>query len=263
VVAWRTVTGPAPRLDYELATRSGAQDRLLVLLHGYGEPASSLLDRVDQLDPQARFLAVAPTAPFDKDGRPVWHRAMGGDSELAMTQLLQSLAAIDRFVDQIAAETGLERERAVVGGFSQGGGLAYALLLAASAAPPPAAAFGICSFPPPIPDYGIDPARVVGHPVFLTGALRDRFAPIDMSREAAVVLADLGLAVSYHETDSEHVLTDEAWLLAAQWLDEVCEGRPPTTALPVVGDTSAHYVRSYRVVDGSPAAETGATQPAP
>ena len=79
-----------------------------------------------------------------------------------------------------------------------------------------------------------------------------------MSREAAVVLADLGLTVTYHETDSEHLLTDEAWVLACEWLDGVSHGQPPTTALPAVGDTSEHYVRSYRVVNG-PAAGPGAT----
>jgi hypothetical protein len=74
-------------------------------------------------DPDAQLLAVAPDAPFERRGRTIWHRALTSPDEAA-EQFVQSLAALDAHLGELERSTGLAASDAVVGGFSQGGGMA-------------------------------------------------------------------------------------------------------------------------------------------
>ena len=142
----------APVLSSTVVHRSGPQTRLLVLLHGYGEPTEELTDRLDLIDPDGRFLAVVPVAPFERSGRRIWHRAMAARDE-AEEQFRQSLRAVDALLGDLEREHGLPAAEAVVGGFSQGGGLGLAMLLGADVRHRPAAGFGVCSFPPHVQGF--------------------------------------------------------------------------------------------------------------
>src|SRR6478736_6571224 len=81
--------------------RGSESDRLLLLLHGYGADERDLGGLLGYLDPQAMA-----------DG------------------FTEALAAIDDLLDAACEEHGMQRADAVVGGFSQGAGLALALALA-------------------------------------------------------------------------------------------------------------------------------------
>ena len=186
---------PTPILAHEIVERTGPQERLLVLLHGYGEPASDLRDRLDLIDPDARYLAVVPEAPFERKGRAIWHRALS-DPEVAGQQYVASTAALDALLGALGAETDLDPLGAVVGGFSQGGGLALGLLLGADVAHRPCAGFGICSFPPPVRGLRVDRRAAAGRPYLLSSARLDHFAPIEASRAGAVLLREAGLALT-------------------------------------------------------------------
>jgi predicted esterase len=198
----------------------------LVLLHGYGEPASDLRNRLHLLDPDARFLAVVPEAPFERKGRAIWHRALSVPDE-AEAQFRASLTALDALLAELEAETGRSASQAVVGGFSQGGGLALGLLLGADVAHRPRAGFGVCSFPPPVRGFRVDRAAATGRRFFLSSARQDHFAPIEASRAGAVLLRDVGLALSYAETDGAHEMTDEAARSVGAWLAAVDAGAAP------------------------------------
>lgn len=212
-----------PVLAHEIVERPGPQERLLVLLHGYGEPASDLADRLDLLDPDGRFLAVVPDAPFERKGRAIWHRALSVPDE-AEEQFRVSVAAVDALVGEVAAETGLAAADAVVGGFSQGGGLALGLLLGADVRHRPRAGFGVCSFPPPVRGLRVDRVAANGRPYFLSSARQDHFAPIEASRAGAVLLRDTGLDLTYAETAGAHEMTDEAARQIGTWLAALDHG---------------------------------------
>lgn len=98
----------------------------------------------------------------------------------------------------------------MVGGFSQGGGLALGLLLSADVRHVPAAAFGVCSFPPVVQDLRVDRTACAGRPYFLSSARQDHFADIEVSRAGAALLRDIGLDVTYVESDGDHEMTDRA-----------------------------------------------------
>ena len=212
-----------PELSYEVLSRPGPQDRLLVLLHGYGEPTHVLSDRIDLIDPDGRFLAVVPEAPFERGGRPIWHRAMAAQDE-AEEQFRVSLAAIDVLLGDLEGRLGLPASDAVVGGFSQGGGLGLALLLGADVVHRPAAAFGICSFPPHVRGFRVDRSAAAGRPFLLSSAHDDHFAPIEVSRAGAVLLVEAGLDLSYVESAGGHEMTDEAAIAIGTWLAALDRG---------------------------------------
>jgi predicted esterase len=221
-----------PRLAPSIVERAGAPDRLLVLLHGYGEPAAQLTDRLDLLDPDGRFLVAAPLAPFERRGRAIWHRAMTARDE-AEAQFRASLSAVDALLGDLERETGLPAREAIVGGFSQGGGLGLALLLGADVEHRPAAAFGVCSFPPTVQGFRVDRAAATGRPFWLSSAHGDHFAPIESSRAGAALLREVGLALTYVESDGGHEMTDEAARGIGRWLRELRDagdGPAPTDA---------------------------------
>ena len=196
-----------------------------MLLHGYGEPSRDLADRLDLIDPSGRYLAVVPEAPFERNGRAIWHRALSARDE-AEEQFLASTTAIDALLGDLQRETGLAADDAVVGGFSQGGGLALGLLLGADVQHRPRAGFGICSFPPPVRGLRVDRRAAAGRPYLLSSARQDHFAPIEASRAGAVLLRENGLRIAYAESEGAHEMTDDAARLVGTWLTALDAGVP-------------------------------------
>ncbi|MFN8018895.1 MAG: hypothetical protein U0P45_12325 [Acidimicrobiales bacterium] len=202
-----------------------ARARLLVLVHGYGEPVATLTDRLALIDPERRHLVVAPEGPFEHKGQTIWHRALHAGDE-ADQQFRASLAAIDDLLGRVEDEHGLPASEAIVGGFSQGGGLGIAMLLGADVAHRPRGAFGVCSFAPHISGFRVDRAAATGRPCLLTSAHQDHFAPIEVSRAGAVALQQAGLDLTFAETDGGHVMTDEAAATVGRWLAWLDGGEP-------------------------------------
>lgn len=126
-------------------------ERLLLLMHGYGA------------DERSRW---APAVP--RPGGPLRHRAARGpiavppgfswfdltspDPEVAQQGFVGALDAVDDLLDRVCEEYGMSRSDAVVGGFSQGGGIALALALGRSDRARPAAVLAMSPFIPFAPD---------------------------------------------------------------------------------------------------------------
>lgn len=218
------------RLTYELLDRENTGERLLVLVHGYGLPSSDLTDRVDLIDPDHRCTVAVPAAPFEHRGQQIWHRAMYRAMEVAVEQYGVSVRLLDDLLGELELQTGLLAEEAVIGGFSQGGGISLSMLFADGVENRPAAAFGVCSFPPGFDGFRVARGAGLGRPAFLMSAHQDRFAPIEASRSGAAALADLGLDLTYGEADSEHEMTDDAASHVGAWLSTVLDHTPDTNA---------------------------------
>ncbi|MFN8051412.1 MAG: hypothetical protein U0Q22_08255 [Acidimicrobiales bacterium] len=216
-------------LSHLVLDRPGEQARLLVLVHGYGEPAADLTERLGLIDPDARFRVVVPDAPFEWRGKAIWHRAMHAREE-AEQQYLASVEALDELLGELEREVGLAAADAVVGGFSQGGGLALGLLLSADVRNRPAAGFGVCSFPPMVRGFRVDLAAAAGRPYFLSSARRDSFASIELSRAGGALLRESGLDLTYVESEGEHEMTDTAARQIGEWLAHL--GEPAGTTAP-------------------------------
>lgn len=243
-------TSPLP-LRTRLVPREGPGDRLLVLLHGYGLPPDDLTERLELLDPQHRCTVAVPAAPFEHKGKDIWHRALTTAPDTAAVQYRESLDHLDELLAALEARTGLAAADAIVGGFSQGGGLGFGLLLARGIRHRPAAAFGICSFPPAFSGFRVDLAAAAGHRCFMASADRDHFAPIEASRGGARRLRDAGLELTYVELDTGHEMTDEAAAAAGVWIDAVTSGSPIAGDPPDLSDPAGgEAVSSGSFYDG-------------
>lgn len=236
-----------PRLPLDsVVLQPDAGPRCLVLVHGYGEPSTDLTDRLSLIDPDRRFVVVVPTAPIEWRGRRIWHRPLS-DPEAAARQYVESLAALDELLGSIGDELHIGPADTIVGGFSQGGGMAIGLLVGADVVHRPAAGFGVCSFPPMVPGLRVDPAAAAGRPYFLSSAHEDHFAPIELSRHGAVALRRLGLDLTYVEADGPHVMTDLAATQIGAWLTRLDD----PTAPGVTGRSHGADLLDAAAADGS------------
>ena len=95
-------------------------------------------------------------------------------------------------------------DRVVLGGFSQGTVMSWAMTLAADR-PRPAAVVALSGFLPRVPGYPLDPARLAGIPVAVAHGTLDPVIPFRFGAEAAETLAAAGADVLRLESDVPHM----------------------------------------------------------
>ncbi len=167
-----------------------------MLLHGRGADEHDLFPLLDALDPERRLHGFTPRGPLSlPPGGAHWY-PLGGIPTPPKEPFDASLAELSSFVDA------LPYERIVLGGFSQGCVMSYALALGA-ARPRPAALLALSGFIPRVEGFALDleppfPPIVVAHGTY------DPVIPVEFGREARDVLTTAGAAVEYRESSIEH-----------------------------------------------------------
>ena len=190
----------------------GEPEGLLVLLHGRGADEHDLFPLLDALDPEQRLLGVTPRAPLSLPP--------GGAHWYAFYQLGQPdpdtfWTTYPRLVEWLDG-LGFPPERTVLGGFSQGGVMAYAVGLA-KGRPRPAALIALSSFMPTVPGLELDltsplPPVAIGHGTY------DDVIGVEWGRVARDVLTEAGADVLYRESPMGHSV-DPAFLAELRtWL---------------------------------------------
>src|SRR3982751_2110552 len=121
---------------------------LLVLHHGRGADEHDLLGLASVLDPERRLHVVTPRAPLTLAGGPGHHwyvvpRVGYPDPETFRA----AYAALAAFHDELWQRTGVAPERPVLGRFSMGSVMSYALGLGADR-PAPAGILAFSGFIP-------------------------------------------------------------------------------------------------------------------
>jgi thioredoxin 1 len=211
-----------------VVTGSNAE-RLLVLLHGYGSDERDLGGLLPYLDPEGRFTTVLPRGPLATPPGFAW--VEWSDPEASAASLADSIAAVDALVDAECEARGLARSDAVIGGFSQGAGIALAVGLGPSDKPRPAGVLAMSpsvSFDPAI----IDVAAVRDVPVLLQHGTDDLMVQVGGTRGLAQLLADGGAPIVYSEYPMGHEVSLESVQQGKAWLDAVRAGEKPAAALP-------------------------------
>ena len=131
----------------------------------------------------------------------------------------ETLRIASAWLDDLASEVGAPAERTVLGGFSQGAVMTYALGLGEGRARP-AGLLALSGFMPSVPDFQIDleaplPRVAIGH-----GAV-DPVISVDWGRDARTRLENAGADLTYHESPSMGHSIDPAFLRTLPaWLDE-------------------------------------------
>lgn len=209
---------------------AGEPTGLLVLHHGRGTDEHDLLPLGDVLDPERRLHVVTPRAPLSPPGATGYHWYLV--PRVGYPDHATFHAAFERlreFHDQLWERTGIGPERTVLGGFSMGSVMSYALGLAATR-PAPAGIMAFSGFVPTVEGWEPDLEGRRGVRAFIAHGDRDPVIDVSFARAAAQQLRDGGLQVEYHESSAAHHI-DPAQIAPAQaWLRSSM--RPETDAGP-------------------------------
>lgn len=205
-------------LVYRERPAAGDPAGLLVLHHGRGADEHDLLGLADALDPGRRLHVVTPRAPLAIPGSPGYHwyvvPRVGYPDPGTFRGAYEKLAA---FHDDLWAVTGIEPQNTVLGGFSMGSVMSYALGLAGDR-PVPGGILAFSGFIPIVvgwqPDLGSRPDL----PVFIAHGRFDPVMQVDFARRARDELQAGGLPVSYHESDAAHHIDPAHIPAAVDWL---------------------------------------------
>jgi phospholipase/carboxylesterase len=206
---------------------TGAPDGLLVLHHGRSADERDLLALGDALDPQRRLHLITPRAPLQPAGTAGYHwylvPRVGYPDPPSFHAAFAALAALH---DEIWQRTGIGPERTILGGFSMGSVMSYALGLHATR-PAPAGILAISGFVPSVEGWQPDLAGRAQLPVFIAHGDRDQVIDVRFARDAAGTLTQGGLAVDYHESHAGHHVDPAQIPAAAAWVAARIPPRAP------------------------------------
>jgi phospholipase/carboxylesterase len=192
---------------------------LLLLHHGRGTDERDLLPLADVLDPERRLQVVTPRGPLTLRGTPGYHwyvvPRVGYPHQETFAASYRELA---QFHDQLWERTGIGPERTVLGGFSMGTVMSYALGLGPGR-PRPAGILAMSGFVPTVDGWEPDLAGREGLPVFIGHGRNDPVISVEFARAASELLSATGLEVDYHETEAGHQIDPSLIPLAKDWLD--------------------------------------------
>ena len=207
-------------LVHRVRPAAGTPEGALVLLHGRGADEADLLPFLDLLDPRRRLVGITPGAPlFLPPGGRHWY-AVPRVGHPDPATFAQTWATLTAFVDAIPAATGVPWERIILGGFSQGSVMAYALGLGAGR-PSPAGIVAMSGFVPTVADWEPDLAARAGLPVWIAHGRNDPVISVEFGRAARDLLTAGGLDVTYEESDAAHHVDPRAIAALPAWVERV------------------------------------------
>jgi phospholipase/carboxylesterase len=191
------------------APGTGSPEGAVILIHGRGADAGDLEPLLSLLDPDRRLIGVFPRGPLSlPPGGRHWYvfREIGfPDAET----FLSTYAELSEHLEGVLAEHGLGWDRTVVGGFSQGAVMSYALGLGAGR-PQPAAILAFSGFIPTVHEFELELGSRAGLPVSIAHGSLDPVIGVEFGRQARAQLEESGLAVSYREDPVGHTISPAA-----------------------------------------------------
>lgn len=119
--------------------------------------------------------------------------------------------------DALWQETGISPQRTVLGGFSMGTVMSYALALSGER-PAVAGILAFSGFIPQVSGWSASFADRMGTRAFVAHGADDRVIDVSFGRAARDALTAGGLDVEYHEAALGHQVAPAHVVLAASWL---------------------------------------------
>jgi phospholipase/carboxylesterase len=198
------------QLMYTARPASGDAEGALVLLHGRGADEHDLFPLLDMLDPDRRLLGVTPRGPLSlPPGGAHWYQVMqvGYPDPSTFFPTFEQLAG---WFDSLLGDHAIPHDKVVLGGFSQGAVMSYALGLGKGRTRL-AALLPFSGFIPTVEGFEIDLTDVKGYPVAIGHGTYDPIIEVGWGRQAKELLEEAGAAVSYRESPMPHSI-DPGWV---------------------------------------------------
>ncbi|HEY2637026.1 MAG TPA: phospholipase [Solirubrobacteraceae bacterium] len=200
-------------LVHRVREPAGEAQGALVLLHGRGTSEDDLFPLLDHLDPDRRLLGVTPRGPLAlPPGGAHWYavRRVGYPDPPTFEP---AWATLQGWFDALPVPP----ERTIVGGFSQGSVMAYALGLAAGR-PRVAGIIALSGFIPTVESLELDLTGRAGLPVAIGHGTYDPVIPVQFGRDARERLTQAGLDVTFRESAMDHTIDPRVLAEVRDWM---------------------------------------------
>jgi phospholipase/carboxylesterase len=215
-------------LPHLIRPPTGEPAGALVLFHGRGTSEHDLYPLLDALDPERKLLGETPRGPLVlPPGGAHWYvvRDVGFPDR---GTFMASYDLASAWLDALAEETGIPTEQTVIGGFSQGAVMSWALSLGRGR-PRPAGIIALSGFIPTVDGFELDltpplPPVAIGHGTY------DPVISVDWGRKAKGLLEEAGAEVLYKESPIPHSVEPSFIVELQPWVSDVVE-RAGTSAV--------------------------------
>jgi phospholipase/carboxylesterase len=141
---------------------------------------------------------------------------------------LRSYTQASSLIEKLARETGTPPERTILGGFSQGAVMSYALGLGADR-PRPAGIVALSGFVPTVEGFELDLERPLP-PVAIGHGTYDPVIEVDWGRRAKETMEAAGAQVLYLEYPLPHAVDPGFLVELAPWISSALGVERSTTA---------------------------------
>lgn len=192
-----------------------------MLHHGRGTDERDLLGLADLLDPAQRLHVVTPRGPLTLPGSPGYHwylvPRVGYPDRDSFHAARAGLAELH---DGLWREAGIGPERTVLGGFSMGAVMSYAMALSGER-PAVAGILAFSGFVPSVDDWRPSFADRLSTRGFIAHGRNDPIIGVEFAHRARELLEAGGLPVEYHESELGHQIEPAHLRAASDWLGTV------------------------------------------
>lgn len=190
-----------------------------MLLHGRAVTERDIAPLLDVLDPDRRLVGVAPRAPhLLPPGGQHWYKT-GRVGFPDPETFRQSDATLAGWLEQLALAINVRPGRMIVGGFSQGGVMAYAQALGAGR-PRFAGVLAMSAFLPRVEGMVLQADHAKDLPVLITHGSEDPIIGVEFGRDARDKLQAYGAEVEYLESAVPHAVDPSHTERIKEWLSE-------------------------------------------
>jgi phospholipase/carboxylesterase len=191
-------------IDIRVRPAAGTPEGALILLHGRGADEHDLHGLLDVFDPQRRLVGFTPGGPLSlPPGGRHWYAVprVGFPDPVTFGATYADLTSL---LDEQLAEHGVGWDRTVVGGFSQGAVMSYAVGLGAGR-PLPAGILAMSGFIPTVDGWTMRD-DLQGFPVAIAHGSMDPVISVEYARSARDTLEAAGADLLYRESPMAHTI---------------------------------------------------------
>ncbi len=208
---------------------AGEPEGALVLFHGRGADERDLFPLLDMLDPERRLLGATARGPLSlPPGGAHWYvvRRVGYPDPETFHSTFPQVAD---WLDELLEQHGIAHGRTVLGGFSQGSVMSYALGLGAGR-PRPAGIMALSGFLPEVEGFELDLGNAAGLPVAIGHGTHDPVISVEFGRDARDRLTEAGADVTYRESPMAHTIDPAFMRELPGWLSGTLASAPAEDA---------------------------------